>query len=102
MPRKDYFYYLDGRTRLVIYFKTESGVVERFVVKLEYEDDGVWRELLRYDSFHGFVHKDVLSKSGEKKRVIRYLYLEPGTGLIAAIADCVENYSFYVERWLNG
>jgi hypothetical protein len=102
VPRKDYFYYLDGFTRLVVYFTTKRGIAIRFVVKLEYDDDGEWREVLRYDCFHGFVHKDVLTKSGEKKRMIRYKLLDPTTGLNAAIADCSENFRAYVERWQHG
>ena len=102
MPRKDYFHYLDSQTRLVVYFTTRKGVAIRFVVKLEYEDDGVWREITRYDCFHGYVHKDVLARSGVKERVVRYRYLDPGTGLNAAIADCTDNFQSYVERWRNG
>ena len=102
MPRKDYFHYLDWQTRLVVYFSTERGVIVRFVVKLEYEKEGVWREILRYDCFHGFVHKDLLSMSGEKKRVVKYQLLDPPAGLNSAIADCDENFTAYIERWQNG
>jgi hypothetical protein len=101
VPRKDYFYYLDGVTRLVVYFSTRKGEVLRFVVKLEYFCDGEWRELLRHDCFHGYVHKDVLARSGGKKRVVKYGFFDPGTGLNASIADCVENYQSYIERWSN-
>ena len=102
MPRKEFAYLLDGFSRLVVYFSTERGIVVRFVVKIEYNWDGVWRELIRYDCFHGFVHKDLFARSGTKKRVVKYRYLDPGTGLNAAITDCVENYQSYVERWRDG
>ena len=102
VPRKDYFHYFDGQTRLVVYFTTRKGLAIRFVVKLEYEDDGVWREIIRYDCFHGYVHKDVLGRSGDKSRVVRYELLDPTTGLNAAIADCSENFRSYVERWHHG
>ena len=102
MPRKVYSHLIDSSTRLLVYFTTERGVAIRFVVKLEYDDDGEWREVIRYDCFHGFVHKDVLARSGRKKRVVKYRYLDPGTGLNAAIADCTDNFQSYVEGWRNG
>ena len=102
MPRKEFSYLIDGSSRLVVYFSTERGEVVRFVVKLEHARDGLWREIIRYDCFHGYVHKDVLSRSGGKKRVVKYQLLDPTAGLNAAIADCVENVQSYVERWQNG
>ena len=102
MPSQEFSYLLDGSTKLVVYFSTKTGEVGRFVVKLEYEEGGVWKEIMRYDCFHGYVHKDVLTRAGEKKRVVRYSYLDPGTGLNAAIADCADNFPSYIERWRDG
>ena len=102
MPRKEFAYLLDASSRLVVYFSTDQGVVVRFVVKLEHVEGGVWKEIIRYDCFHGSVHKDVLSRSGGKQRVVWYELLDPTAGLNAAIADCEENVRSYVERWQNG
>ncbi len=102
MPRKDFTYFLDGENRMVVYFAHEKGVVVRFVVKLEHFSGGVWHELIRYDCFHGFVHKDVLTRSGAKKRVVKYKFLDPASGLNAALGDCSENFRSYVARWRDG
>jgi hypothetical protein len=102
VPRKDFSYLLDDTSRMVVYFSHEKGVVIRFVVKLEHKWGGVWYELIRYDCYHGFVHKDVLKRSGVKKRVVKYRFLDPASGLNAALADCAENFRSYIARWHNG
>jgi hypothetical protein len=53
VPNKVYSYLIAASTKLVVYFNTEKGEVTRFVVKLEHGEDGYWREVIRYDCFHG-------------------------------------------------
>ncbi len=99
MPRKEYAYFLDAITMVTVYFLTVHGEVVQFVVKMECFHQGAWHEILRYDCFHGAVHKDVLARSGAKKRIVRYEMLDAAGGLNAATADINENFESYMERW---
>lgn len=40
------------------YHKTERGRVVNFVVQLEVKVEGEWKQVVRYDCTHKFVHRD--------------------------------------------
>ena len=43
-----------------------KGIVMRFVVQYETKIEGKWLPVVRYDTRHGFAHRDVLDKSGNQ------------------------------------
>ncbi len=59
-----------GIDRLRIHFVKERGQVLSIVV-IQYEAfiEGKWRAIVRFDEAHGFFHRDVLSPSGEQKKI---------------------------------
>ncbi|MEI6874651.1 MAG: hypothetical protein WCL50_05920 [Spirochaetota bacterium] len=102
MPKHEFAWLLDDRTRVVVIFVNSGRAVVRFVVKLQYFKDGEWAEVSRYDVFHGYVHRDMIGKDAEKSRTIKFEFLDMKSGLDAAIVDFKANYRSYVERWLYG
>lgn len=84
-----------------MFFASERKDVNNFVVKLEYYYNGQWREIERYDCFHNVVHKDVLDRKGNKKRIIKFELLNAKSGLNVAINDFKENFEFYIWRYTN-
>ena len=99
MPKKDFIILLNETTRIFVFFENAGKIINRFVVKLEILINGKWIEIERYDIYHGFVHKDILDKNGEKIKTVEYRYLNNKAGFNVAIKDFKENYNFYIRRY---
>ena len=54
--------------RLEVWYRTDGSNVLAFVVKLEAHIDGVYREVVRFDSAHGRPHRDTLDWFGNTVR----------------------------------
>jgi hypothetical protein len=101
MPERDYKIYINELIRICKYFYTNLGDVLNFVVKLECNYKNEWHEAERYDCYHGYIHKDILDRSGKKKRTVKIGIADKKTALNFAIADYEENYNFYIWRFTN-
>ena len=47
---------------------TEKGQVIRFVVQYEAYIEGKWRAIVRYDTAHGYFHKDIIHPDGSTRK----------------------------------
>lgn len=101
MPVKQYHIYINATTRIFVYFLNDGKNIIDFVVKIEYFLNNRWLEMERYDCAHGMVHKDILDRSGNKKRVIPYPLADNTSGLNYAISDFKENHLFISLRFFN-
>ena len=101
MPQKQYNIFLENNIRILVYFETDKGKIIKFVVKLEIYKNNDWFEIERYDTHHGYVHKDVLNKMKEKIKVIIFELLDNKIGLNIALKDFKENYNLYLWRLEN-
>lgn len=84
-------------------FELERGQVLKFVVQLECCFDDRWHPILRYDTAHGFAHRDLLRPSGEIEKT-EMATQDYNAALTYAIDDLVENWEKYrrrYERWLR-
>jgi hypothetical protein len=61
---------------------------------------GEWHPVIRYDTAHGFAHKDILSPGGEteKKVTVFYSYNEAFTN---AEVDIKLNWQRYKEEYIK-
>jgi len=100
MPEKRYLILLDVDARKRHYHVTEAGKITKFVVQLEVNHDGVWREVVRYDCAHDHAHKDCYNIKGRCRKI--NLYLDYEDALIFADDDINENWEIYRERFLRG
>jgi len=97
-------YIFDKDNILRIRFELDRGQVLSFVAQLEclFEDSG-WLPVIRYDTAHGFAHRDTMrpSQETEKTEVPVRNYKE---GLNYAIDDIKANWQAYrwrYEEWLK-
>lgn len=97
------------RTRRRIGYTHDRGEVTRFVVQLEYNLDGEWREVVRFDhdpeSDHGHdvtregVHMDVY-RNGEKVRKEELFPPMPASEALTAAEEHINNRAKrYVRRF---
>lgn len=104
MPPKDYRFLLSDVAFGSVYFRTEKGTILEFVIKLHYIRGNKEFDVLRYDTAHGGVHKDILLSDGSKYDLVPYHHLNNKEGLTFAIQDIRLHWQFYIERferWLK-
>ena len=59
---------MDGNDRLRIRITTEKGRVVNIMVQYEANIAGAWREIVRDDCAHGFLHRDVTLPKGKTEK----------------------------------
>ena len=59
--------------RLRVRAVKERGSITNFVVQYEALIDGKWCEIVRYDTSHGFAHKDIIHPNGRQDKQALYL-----------------------------
>ncbi len=66
MPLTEYVYYLspEEHDRLRVRFLRERHTIVQFVVQYEAEIGEQWHPVVRYDTAHGFAHRDLLHPDG--------------------------------------
>ncbi len=100
MPEKEYLILLDFDTRKRHYHVSKAGKIIKFVVQIEVNTEGKWREILRYDCAHNFTHRDSYNLKGESRK--KGLYLDYEDALTYADEDINENWQTYREKFLRG
>lgn len=67
MQEIEYLIYLTAEStdRLRVYAQKEKGEILEFVVQYEAMISGEWQPVVRYDTAHGFAHKDLMKPNGE-------------------------------------
>ena len=66
MHEIEYLFYLTAESteRLRVYAQKEKGEILEFVVQYEAIISGEWQSIVRYDTAHGFAHKDIIKADG--------------------------------------
>lgn len=67
MQEIEYLIYLTAEStdRLRVYAHKEKGTILEFVVQYEALISEQWQPIVRYDTAHGFAHKDVMKADGK-------------------------------------
>lgn len=104
MREVKYLRFLDGENLLRVRFELERGEVIAFSVQLESDFEGHgWFPVVRYDTAHGFAHRDKMhpSRETEKTEIPTRSFKQ---GLTFAIGDLENNWREYrrrYEEWLK-
>lgn len=64
MPEKEYILDIDLDVRMRCWHKTGKGQLIAFTVQMEIFTGDNWRVVVRYDTAHGFAHRDLYRKKG--------------------------------------
>lgn len=102
MPRIRYFIRLQTqKDRIRVDFETEFGQVTALrVVQYEIFREGNWQPVARYDTAHGYFHRDVYTSRGAVK--YRIFIQDLGQALTYAIQDLRVNWEMYKRRYEGG
>jgi len=92
---------IDGNDRLRIRIGKRKGQVINIMVQYETNIAGTWREIVRYDCAHGFLHRDVILPKGKtEKQPLSIANLSDA--LQYAEQDIKDRWQWYKERYIRG
>lgn len=79
---------------------TEKGKVLGFIVQYETLVKDKWMPVVRYDTAHGYAHKDFIDPDGSKEKILIGAS-ELNEALTFADKDINENWERYKDRFLR-
>jgi hypothetical protein len=94
---------LDEDNALRVRFELESGDVMMFLVQLECKFEDKWLPVVRYDTAHGFAHRDRIHPHQEAEKT-EMRVRDFNEGLTVAMFDLVNNWTEHrrrYEEWLK-
>lgn len=74
------------------------GEVIKFAVQYETCLDGQWFPVVRYDTSHGFSHRDIINIKGEKRKTPLFI-ADKNDALTFAENDIIDNWELYRQRF---
>lgn len=89
---------LDDENATRVHFDVERGRVLRFLVQLECLIENEWHPVVRYDTAHGFAHRDLMHPAGDTEK-IEMAVGDYNEALTFAISDLSENWETYRGRY---
>ena len=100
MSEKSFVIQPGPRDRIRHWCLIERGQVREFTVQYEARLDGEWKPVVRYDTAHGFAHRDLLHPDGrvDKRRLTAY---NLNVAFTYAAADVRKNWEHYRERYVQ-
>lgn len=78
-----------------------KGNVLNFVVQYETKLNGKWYPVVRFDTGHGFAHRDLLNKEGKKVKMSLFI-TDYNEALTFAEHDIKTNWKIYKHLFLGG
>jgi len=91
-----YFLSSDRTDRLRVAAQKEKDRILSFVVQYEAEVEGKWYAVVRYDTSHGFAHKDVMHPDGSEDKQPIY-FPDQNIAFTYAIQDIKMLWRWYRE-----
>ena len=78
----------------------EKGRIVHFCVQLETLIDKSWYPIVRYDTSHGFAHRDLIDKKGSVIKTPIFVH-DYNDALTFAESDLKANWEIYRNRFLE-
>ncbi len=100
MASKSYIFMLSDRDRKRHEHTVEKGKVVGFVVQYETLFEERWVPIVRYDTSHGYAHKDLINPDGSREKVLMGT-ADFAEALVLADIDIDENWERYKGRYLR-
>jgi len=100
MAEKEFLLDLDIGVRLRCWHKTEGGQVTAFTVQMELLFEDQWKPVVRFDTAHGFAHRDLYRRCGGAIKTP--LGMDFRTARTFAQDDILANWRRYRDLFLRG
>lgn len=100
MRKKSYIFMLSDKDRKRHEHLIASGKITGFVVQYEFWVGNEWIPVIRYDTAHGYAHKDLMNPDGSVEKIFIGV-VDFNEALTLADKDINENWERYKERYLR-
>ena len=77
-----------------------KGKITDFIVQYEMFFENKWEPVVRYDTSHGYFHKDMISPDGSKEKIVIGV-ADLNEALTLSDSDINENWERYKNRYLR-
>jgi rubrerythrin len=99
LGEKDFVGRYDEKNRIRAKFTTHRGrVIEIELIQYEAYLEGQWVPLVRYDTAHGYLHRDVMQADGSQKKT-RIPHTSLDEALTQAMDEIRRQWRFYRRIW---
>jgi hypothetical protein len=100
MKKKTYIFMLSDEDRKRHEHVIDKGKILGFVVQYEILFENKWVPVVRYDTAHGYAHKDLINPDGTKEKILMGI-VDLNEALTLADRDINENWERYKDRYLR-
>ena len=100
MTKKHYLFILTAEDRKRHEHTVDKGKVVEFSVQYEILHQGKWMPVVRYDTAHGFFHKDIIKPDGTQEKMLLGV-ADYNEALVLADEDINKNWIQYRELFLR-
>ncbi len=97
MHETDYVFLLNFDARYRVKFEVDKGRVVQFVVQLEWLHADSWVAVVRYDTVHGFAHRDRYKADGS----VSHHEALPVTEFKDALTHAIRDIKLNWEEWIR-
>ena len=80
---------------------SSKGKISYFSIQIETEVNGIWLPVVRYDTAHGFAHRDILNVKGEEVSKTPLFNQDYNSALTFAESDLKLNWESYKTNFLK-
>ena len=101
MDEREYFIPLPGNALLRVRYRKDRGRILHFTAQLEAQVEDEWAVVTRYDTAHGYVHRDDRRPDGTQLKSPPMTFADYNDAMNYAIHDLRLNYQLYIERYLR-
>ena len=100
----EYLIPLDSNSRYRHYHVSEKGKIVEFCIQYEIYVDDKWYPAVRYDTAHGFAHRDFMDFNGVTSKTPLFIsdYNEALIPLSGTESDIKTNWEIYKKRFIGG
>jgi len=94
----DFIYYFDLDNRLRVSAFKEYKKIQEFIVQYEAFIQQKWRPIVRYDTSHGFIHKDTIHPD-QRQDKFPLFFMTYEVAFTYAITDIKRFWQVYREKY---
>jgi len=99
--RKKQWFLVFNHARVDVTIITERGKIVGFSVNLSVEEEGEKRDIARWDTAHGYLHKHEFWRTTKTIKDKKYENVSLDVAFREIYKDVLDNWRKFVERWKN-
>jgi hypothetical protein len=100
LHEREYVVLLSEDCRIRHYHNRTKSQILEFLIQLETSGKGKWKPVVRYDTAHGYAHRDIIHADGKIEK-LPLSFGDYNSALTFAEMDIRSNWELYRKRFLE-